>query len=167
MTFGRFPWPWAIALMFAGDPAFGADRPLVPRWSAHGFFAGGSSVGDNQAGFRGGGGGVNAHVWRGLTVGGDVSAYQDNYYKAVGTFGHAGTQVGYHFSRDEDGTLEPFVLFGVGAYFPEKSSAAVHGGGGLIYWFKPRLGFRLELRAGARPYGDNVDAIFRIGISFR
>ncbi len=74
--------------------------------------------------------------------------------------------MGYHFSRDEERVVEPFVLFGAGAYFPEKSSPAVHGGGGLIYWFKPRLGFRLEFRAASRPYGDNVDGLFRLGISF-
>lgn len=161
----RWLWPWAAALMLAGDPAFGADY-TAGKWIAHGYFASGSAMAETNASFRGGGGGVERFLWRGLTLGGDVSALRDNYYRAVGTFGHAGVQAGYHF-REEGRALEPFVLFGTGAYFPEKSSAAVHGGAGLVYWFKPRMGFRLEFRTGSRPYGDNVDGIFRLGIAFR
>jgi hypothetical protein len=139
-----------------------------PRWSAHGYFAGGSSVSENNAGFKGGGGGVEAFVWKRATVGADISILRDSYYTAVGTFGHAGAQAGYHFAgRERSRGADPFVLFGVGAYFPDESKPALHGGAGFTYWFKPRIGARFEFRVGARPYGDNVDGVARIGVAFR
>ena len=40
--------------------------------------------------------------------------------------------------------MAPFVVFGVGRYFPEKSRAVVHGGAGFTYWFKQHVGARFE-----------------------
>jgi hypothetical protein len=148
-----------------------SDATFQNRWSGHGFLAAGGSMGETGAGFTGGGGGVEAFFWKRLAVSADVSAYRDNYYKAVGTFGHAGGQVAYHFSsREKARGAAPFLLFGVGCYFPEESAdhiAAFHGGAGLTYWFQQRLGIHFELRLGDRPYGDNVVGIFRLGIAFR
>jgi hypothetical protein len=54
-----------------------------------------------------------------------VSAFRDSYYTAVGTFGHVGAQIGYHFaSREKIRGADPFITFGVGSFFPEESSAA-------------------------------------------
>ena len=161
-----------MPVLVAALPAWAQTKPddsaVEYKWNAHGYFAGGSSMGDNNAGYAGGGGGFEAFVWKRVTVGGDVSVFRDNYYTAVGTFGHIGAQVGYHFaSRDKTRGADPFVIFGVGGYFPEESSAAVHGGGGLNYWFHRRIGVRFEFRVAGRPYGDNIDGVFRAGIAFR
>ena len=138
------------------------------RWIAHGFFAAGSSLAENNAGFIGGGGGVEAFIWKRVTAGADASGFRDNYYRAVGTFGHVGAQVGYHFaSREKTRGVDPFILFGVGSFFPKESRPAVHGGAGLTYWFQRHIGARAEFRVGERPYGDNIDGVFRVGIAFR
>ena len=126
------------------------------KWNGHVFFAAGAALGETGAGFRGGGGGVEAFVWKRVTAGADVSAFRDTYYKAVGTFGHVGAQVGYHFAgREKIRGADPFLTFGVGCFFPEESRAALHGGVGVTYWFKRHIGARVELRVADRPYGDN------------
>ena len=145
-----------------------SDAAFRYKWNGYGFYAAGSSVGETNAGFRGGGGGAEVFVWKRVTASADVSALQDNYYKAVGTFGHVGAQLGHHFSdREKVRGVDPFVLFGVGCYFPEEPKPAVHGGVGMMYWFNRHIGARFEFRVGARPYGDNVDGVFRVGIAFR
>jgi hypothetical protein len=101
-------------------------------------------------------------------VGGDVSAFQDYYYRAVGTFGHAGANAVWHFAdREKEKGADPFVLFGVGRHFPEESTAVFHGGAGLTYWFHRHFGIRGEIRFGGRDYGDNIVGVFRIGVAVR
>jgi hypothetical protein len=119
------------------------------KWNVYGFFASGASLGETRAGFQGGGGGIEAFVWKRFTAAADVSAFRDQYYWAHGTFGHAGAQVGYHFAgREKIRGTDPFLFFGAGRFFPadpEDARAAVHGGFGLIYWFKQRVGARFEV----------------------
>ncbi len=145
-----------------------SDAAFLYRWNGHGFYAAGGSMGETGAGLRGGGGGAEVFFWNRFTAGADISAFRDEYYRAVGTLGHAGAQVGYHFApRDKVRGMDPFVLFGVGRFFPEASRAVVHGGGGFTYWFKQRVGAQFEFRVGERQYGDNIVGLLRLGIAFR
>lgn len=138
------------------------------KWNVHGFYAAGSALAETTAGLRGGGGGAELFVWKRFAAGADVSALHDQYYWALGNVGHVGAQVSYHFaSREKIRGVDPFLLFGVGRFFPEESRAVVHGSFGLAYWFKPHVGARFEIRVAERQYGDNIYAILRAGIAFR
>ena len=115
-----------IALFFAvfgllnvpAQAQSGADE-LQYRWNAHGFFAAGGTMSETGASITGGGGGVEGFVWKRVTAGADVSVFHDNYYTKIGNFGHVGGQVGYHFaSREKTRGADPFVVFGIGGYFP-------------------------------------------------
>jgi hypothetical protein len=146
-----------------------ADSTFRYRWNGYGYFAAGGGMADDGSGkFRGGGAGAEGFFWKRFTAGADVSVFQETYLRASRTFGHAGVNAGYHFaSRAKTRGMDPFVLFGVGGFFPDEPKAVVHGGGGFTYWFSQRLGVRLELRVGERMRGDDIVSIVRLGLAFR
>ena len=81
---------------------------------------------------------------------------------------HVGANVSYHFAdREKTRGMDPFVLFGVGRYFPGESRVVVHGGAGFTYWFKQRVGARFEFRIGEWQYAEYTVGAFRLGIAFR
>jgi hypothetical protein len=140
------------------------------RWNAHGFFTAGGSLAKFGGRFKGGGGGVEAFIGRGLAAGAEVSVYRDTYYGTITmrTLDHVGANVSYHFTaRERARRMDPFVLFGVGRYFPGQSRVVVHGGGGFTYWFKQRVGARFEFRVGEWQYAEYTVGAFRLGIAFR
>jgi hypothetical protein len=145
-----------------------AGKPY--RWNAHGFFTAGGSLAKIGGRFKGGGGGVEAFIGRGLAAGAEVSVYRDTYYGTIfmRNLGHVGANVSYHFAaRERTRRMDPFVLFGVGRYFPGQSRVVVHGGGGFTYWFKQRVGARFEFRVGEWQYAEYTVGAFRLGIAFR
>ena len=116
-------------------------------------------------GLFGGGGGAEGLVWKGITLGADVSyqAFTDGW-----GFGMVSGQVGYHFvNRSQPLKWDPFVTYGMGGVFGSKGgmSGTARLGGGFNYWFKPRMAVRVEFRAHGMP--DEVLATARIGVSFR
>jgi hypothetical protein len=138
------------------------------RWNGNGFFAVGGSLAEIGTGFKGAGGGVEAFIWRGVSAGGEVSVFRDTYGGATRDLRHVGANVSYHFTaREGTRRLDPFVLFGVGRYFPGQSRAVVHGGGGFTYWFKQHVGARFEFRVGEWQYAEYTVGAFRLGIAFR
>jgi hypothetical protein len=112
------------------------------------------------------GGGGDAFLWRGLTLGGDIG-----YFRFVEgntkPFGIATLNVGYHFvDRVEPRRIEPFASVGVlGAAFAGGATPAASLGGGLNYWLKPRIGIRSEVRVTG--FEEEAIVMFRIGLSFR
>lgn len=146
----------------------GEEQPQQ-RWNAHGYYAGGSSTVESAGSFQGGGGGVEAFVWKRLSAGLDGSFFQDKYYGHGQTFGHVGVQAAWHFaSREKARGVDPFLLVGAGTFFPEKHAGlAAHGGAGLNYWFHRHVGARFEFRVGGRPYNDDVYGMMRLGIALR
>lgn len=153
---------WLSVLVMNGQAA----DPPAHRWNGYLFGAAGGSLGDNNATFQGGGGGVEGYVWKGLAASADLSLYRDNYYRFSGT-GYFGAQVAWHFaSQEKTRGADPYVLLGGGAWFRE-GGGAVHGGAGLNYWFAKHVGARFEFRVGSRPYGDNVDGVVRFGVALR
>jgi hypothetical protein len=155
-----------IVLPLAAVLLQGADDPEPGRYYASGYLAAGfgrCQHGVTNVSIAGGGDGF---LWRGLTLGGDVGAYaftDSGRYR----FGLATLNVGYSFgNRNRRGRFEPFVNAGVvGLAFGPGVAQAAAAGGGLHYWFKPRVGLRTEFRFVG--IADEVLTIFRIGVSFR
>jgi len=137
------------------------DRP----YNGHGYayFTGGFC--QHNYVLVGGGGGGEAFLWRGLAVGGEVGFHQ---FLSSLNFGLASATVGYHFvNRKRPGRFDPFVNFSpAGLYFGPGTGGAGGIGGGLNYWFKPRMGLRTEVRFQVLA-AEEALAVFRIGLSFR
>ena len=150
----------------AETPKQGISR----RWNGHGFFSAGGSLAKIGGRFEGGGGAVEAFIGGGVAAGAEVSAFRDTYYGAgtMRDLSHVGANVSYHFAgREKTRGVDPFVLFGVGRFFPGESRVVIHGGGGFTYWFKPRVGARFEFRAGEFQFAEYTVGAFRVGIAFR
>jgi hypothetical protein len=113
---------------------------------------------------------VEAFIGGGVAAGAEVAAFRDTYYGS-GTernLSHVAANVSYHFAdREKTRGMDPFVLFGVGRYFPGESRVVLHGGGGFTYWFKQRVGARFEFRIGEWQFAEYTAGAFRLGIAFR
>ena len=133
---------------------------------SHGYGFAGAMIGGNkgsvQSAFRygiGGGWAVAPHV----TVGGEVGGVQKDGIDAM-----VSVNVGVHFRRRVETGFDPFVTGGItGARFGGESGILRNIGGGINYWFRPRVGFRTEFRG--YPGGRDLNSFseFRVGISFR
>jgi hypothetical protein len=145
----------------AADPQSQAFRY---RGSGYGYF----NVGACQHAYTivGVGGGGEAFLWKGLTLG--VEGGYQRFINDVG-FGEAYVPVGYHFvDRDRPAKWDPFVSVApLGVYGGRNNiNLAGHVGGGVTYWFKDRLGLRMEFRSHVFS-GPEITAQARVGISFR
>jgi hypothetical protein len=166
--------PWLLILICIGlcgaqIPAGAqSDSGFRYRWNGYGYYAVGGSLGERGGNYRGGGAGAEGFFWKGFTAGADVSAFQETYGQWSRNFGHAGVNAGYHFaSRAKTRGIDPFLLFGVGGFFPDEPKAVVHGGGGFTYWFRQHIGVRFEMRINERMSGDDIVGILRLGVAFR
>lgn len=107
-------------------------------------------------------------VYKGLGVGGEIG-----YIGAAGGFsegiGVLSPNVSYNFlNASRSGKFAPFVTGGYSLLFRDGALHAVNFGGGMNWWFKDRLGLRLELRDHIlRDYRSLHIVGFRIGLAFR
>lgn len=118
--------------------------------------------------FLGGGGGGEVFVYKGMSLGaeGSYSAFSDGP-----RIGFVTGQIGHHYgNRNKSVGIDPFISYGAGLGFNGNIrrgyGVASNFGGGATYWFKERVGLRLEGRA----MGINVQELIfvaRVGISFR
>ncbi len=148
-------------------PGLQADPSPRFRWNGFGYWAGGSSLIKSQGGLSGGGGGIEAYIWKGLTVGGSLTAFHDS--DTSRGLGHGCADLSYHFAgRQKLRGMDPFLDFGLGGFFSDEAKRVeANGGGGFTYWFKDRLGIRFEFQVNQRTRGDDIVGLFRIGITFR
>ncbi len=75
----------------------------------------------------------------------------------------------YHFLKASDsGKLVPFVTGGYTGFFRSGYANGVNFGGGVNYWFKPRVGLRVEFRDSffAQDTSNHFMNV-RVGITFR
>jgi hypothetical protein len=112
-------------------------------------------------------GGGDGFLWKGIALGGDIGYFRFVERGSRG-FGLANVNIGYHFvNRRKPTRLDSFVSTSVlGAGFSGGGLARSGAlGGGVNYWFRPRIGLRTE----GRVYGFGGEALvmFRIGLSFR
>ena len=104
-------------------------------------------------------------VSEGVSVGvdGSYQSFTDGY-----GFTFLTGQAGYHFvNRKAPLKWDPFVTFGTGAVFGSEGGSGwtANLGGGAVYWFKPKMGIRFELRFHGMV--DEAITTGRIGITFR
>ncbi|MEN6537160.1 MAG: hypothetical protein ABFD60_07220 [Bryobacteraceae bacterium] len=151
---------WFLSLLFL--------VVVVPHayTQTHGYAFAGSTVGidapDSNA-FRYGIGG-NWGFLRHLTLGGEAGGLHEDGNEGMLASGN----VGFHFRGNVETGFDPFVTAGLtGIYVGGETSGYTNIGGGLNYWFRPRIGFRVEFRGYPGGEDRNGFSEFRFGIAFR
>ncbi len=138
-----------------------ADRPYTGHGYA--FFAPGA-VSPGGGGIMHFGVGGEGRVYKGLAAGAEIgfAGPRQSLAEGIGIFS---PNASYHFTRDSK--LIPFVTGGYSLAFRQGAGSAVNFGGGVNYWFKPRLGLHLAFRDHVSPAERAHLWGFRIGLSFR
>jgi hypothetical protein len=151
----------AVLLPFAA-----AAQSVDRRGQGYAFVAPTTSTGGGSGLHFGAGG--EGLVYKGLGLGAEVG-----YVAAARELGEGigvlSPNVSYNFTKaSRSGKFAPFVTGGYSLLFGSDALHAVNVGGGLNWWFKDRVGLRLEFR-------DHVTVRFgsahlfgvRIGLAFR
>ena len=114
------------------------------------------------------GAGGEGLVYKGLGVGGEIGylGASRGFSEGIGVLS---PNVSYNFlNASRSGKFAPFVTSGYSLFFRDGGLNAVNFGGGMNWWFKERLGLRLELRDHIlRDYTSIHIVGFRIGLAFR
>lgn len=137
------------------------------RGYGYGFGAPGASVGDggSTATLHVGVGGERL-VYKGLGAGGEIGYIAPMTEMSSG-FGIGSANGSYHFTTSS-GKLDPFVTGGYSLAFRSDVANGFNVGGGVDYWFKERVGLRVEVRDHYFPLFRSTNFIgVRIGITFR
>ena len=111
------------------------------------------------------GGGGDWVFYRGLGVGADLG-YQFARRDPGDGVGLASLNGAYHIESGRLGKLVPFVTAGYGIAFRSGHLNLFNYGGGVKYWFHPRIAFRTELR-DFRAAGGQYMLALRFGLAFR
>jgi hypothetical protein len=113
------------------------------------------------------GGGGDAFFYRGLGVAADLSslAQYNRWDESIGTVAIGPT---WHFTnRTRSQRVVPFVGAGYLLAFREGFGQGGYFGGGITWWFQPRIGFRFEVRDQVLPAWEDNQVMFRFGLAFR
>lgn len=117
------------------------------------------------------GGGGERLLYKGFGLGFEIGALAPLRDLGVGeSVGIGSIDAQYHFrNASQSGKVVPFVTGGYSAFFFDRVGNGANFGGGVNYWFKERLGLRVEVRDQV-PF--NTDAYahyvsFRFGLTFR
>lgn len=106
-------------------------------------------------------------IYKGLGLGAEIGAvypFQCGYC-TIGAFSPGAS---YHFlAGRKDTKWDPFVNAGYTLFFRSGVASGIHYGGGVAYWFHPRLAVRAEFRDIRDSTGELGFPSFRIGLSFR
>lgn len=155
----------ALALVTLAGTALGQDSP--PAAQGYVFVAPGviRSNGNSTGSLHFGGGGEFFLV-RGLAAGGEIgylTPWRD-FSNGIGIFSANGS---YHFNRDAEPSVSPFLTAGYSRAFGQGGANMVNFGAGMNWWFKRGLGLRLEVRDHVPTTGNGHMLGFRVGLSFR
>ena len=138
------------------------------EWSGQGYvFVAPTSTTEGGFGLHIGGGGEGL-VYKGLGVGGEIGylGSADGLRDGIGVLS---TNISYHFTKaTKSRKFAPFVTSGYSMLFRSSAVNSVNIGGGANWWFKDRIGLRLELRDHI-PLRSEAIHFFgvRIGLAFR
>ncbi len=139
------------------------------RGYGYGFGAPGASVGDGgtTATLHVGVGGERL-VYKGLGAGGEIGYIGPMTGMGSG-FGIGSGNASYHFrTATSSGKLDPFLTGGYSLAFRNEVASGFKVGGGVDYWFKERVGLRVEVRDHYFPVFRSTNFIgVRIGLTFR
>jgi len=156
-----------FVILLAVLSPFAAAAQSKEHWGqGYAFVApGGTTEGGSTLQFGAGG---EALVYKGLGVGGEIGYLGFTRELSQG-FGVLSPNVSYHFlNASKSGKFAPFVTGGYSLLFRDGTALAVNVGGGMNYWFKDRLGLRLEFRHHGIVDSDLRGFYgFRIGLAFR
>jgi hypothetical protein len=157
-----------LAMTLLSIPAWPQTEPAVKTFKYNGngytFFSAGACLhGYANVGVGGGG---EAFIWRGLTIGAEIGYYRFTAYRNAG-YGVATVYPGYHFvDRKKPVKWDPYVngtVLGLG--FARGRAAAGHLGVGVNYWFKEKIGLQTGVQFQA--IGCEPLVLFRVGLTFR
>ena len=111
------------------------------------------------------GAGGEALVHKGLGVGAELGYLAPTDGDGFGLFS---ANASYHFLRSSGQKLVPFVTGGYSLGFGSETASFANFGLGLSYWFRSRMGLRVEFRDHVRS-GDGTVHFwgFRLGLAFR
>jgi len=161
LILGLFIASWIPAVAWAQATAEHKGQGYV-------FFAPGAvSPGGSASAHFGGGG--EALVYKGLGVGGEIG-YLTPWQSFSSGLGVLSADGSYHFlPRKRDAKVVPFVTGGYTLFFRSGSGNLFNFGGGINYWFRQRVGLRLEFRDHVWPSSYQTEHYwgFRIGLAFR
>jgi hypothetical protein len=149
----------AATLSFGQTQKVSKSQGYVYQGFSGDFIDGSGAVGNTGVGGEG-------VFWKGISAGGDISGvYPFRCLSCI--IGVVDLNGGFHFNAGRtDRKLEPFVTAGYSFYFRGDSASGSNFGGGIVYWFKPKLGLRFEVREH-RIQSSHAFTQFRIGLSFR
>ncbi|HKQ92839.1 MAG TPA: hypothetical protein VJZ77_19420 [Blastocatellia bacterium] len=138
------------------------------EWRGQGYaFVAPTSTTEGGFGLHIGGGGEGL-VYKGLGVGGEIG-YVGSADGLRDGFGVLSTDISYHFTKaTKSRKFAPFVTSGYSMLFRSSAVNSINIGGGANWWFKDRIGLRLELRDHI-PLRSEAIHFFgvRIGLAFR
>lgn len=115
-----------------------------------------------------GGVGGEGLVYKGLGVGGEIG-YLGPIESPADGFGVLSANGSWHFrNATASGKVVPFVTGGWSLAFRSGSAHGGNFGGGINYWFKERIGLRLEVRDHVFNNFTSTHFLgFRVGLTFR
>ena len=155
----------AVAMMFL------AVSTAAQAQHSHGYLflaPGGISSGGHTAMTLHLGAGAEGVLFKGFGVGAELGALGPREDFASSVVGAASVNGYYHFVH-EHVKADPYVTAGYTLLFRSGSANLFNFGGGINYWFVPRLGLKVELRDHVyRPGGSSVHYWgVRLGLAFR
>jgi hypothetical protein len=159
-------WIWIIILLVATPALAFAQTSGERRWYGNAFLAPGIVTdGEGLGATVHIGVGYDRFLHRGFGIGGEIGYAGAAVAPGAGA-GVASFNTAYHFRRAEK--FVPFVTGGYSLLFRSATLNATNFGGGFNYWFRDRLGFRLELRDHMAIRDTSAHALgLRIGLTFR
>ena len=146
-----------------------ACAPLVAQSHSHGYFlvapAVVSSDGENHAGLQAAVGGEGVFPG-GIGLGAELGGL--GIRKNSNTFVGIASVNGYFHVPRPYSSVDPFLTAGYSAVFELFNSSNLFNiGGGMNWWFAPRLGLKLEFRDHMRAGNESANiATFRFGLAF-
>jgi hypothetical protein len=113
-------------------------------------------------------GGADGVFTNGASVGAEVG-YLLPFRDTSSGLGLFSVNGGYHFLKSGSKTV-PFITGGYTGFFRSGYANGVNFGGGVNYWFKERMGLRVEFRDNVALFDSSYNVHFlnvRVGLAFR
>jgi hypothetical protein len=147
-----------------------AQAPTQKERTSYGYAFTGLLIASNggDSGVQAGIGGEGI-IHKGFGIGGEIGYFRNIRFGNNDGLGLLSVNTSYHFLNvSKSRRLVPFATGGFSVFF--RGGAVIGGnfGGGITYWFKDRLGVRLEVRDQIPAYsGIGHFPSFRAALTFR
>lgn len=158
---------WILALAVAAmTPAIGQN---TTKYNGHGYAVVGLGApeGAKLADLISFGAGGEGFLWKGLTLGTDLNYVVPRQATDEG-IGMWNLMTGWHFTnRTREQKVIPFFTGGYSLAFRSSTLSLFNYGGGINYWFRPRVGLRVEVRDYRHNEYGRFNTELRFGVLFR